>query len=124
MAQCFRSIILLVVACGAHAQTPVANQTAGPRLKPVLDYISSAWGTLTRSMTDCQSIVDPKIKEAPVLYLPADMGEPAAVRKLSSECNVRVEHLPIAIHHLGEIDASNIQPPGLLYLENKYVVPG
>ena len=37
---------------------------------------------------------------------------------------MRIEHLPIEIHHLGEIDTSKIQPPGLLYLENKYVVPG
>jgi alpha,alpha-trehalase len=120
-----RSIILLAFVCyGALAQTPAGHHPTGPGLKPVLDYISSAWGTLTRSMTDCQSIADPKIKETPVLYLPADMAEPAAVRKLSSECNVRIEHLPIAIHRLGEIDAGKIQPPGLLYLENKYVVPG
>jgi alpha,alpha-trehalase len=124
LALVFRSIVLLVLACAALAQTPAADPSTGPGLKPVLDYISTAWGTLTRSMTDCQSLVDPKIKEAPVLYLPADMAEPAAVRKLSSECNVRIEHLPIAIHRLGEIDASKIQPPGLLYLENKYVVPG
>jgi alpha,alpha-trehalase len=125
LALVFRSIVFLVfVCCGALAQVPAADQPAGPGLKPVLDYISSAWGTLTRSMTDCQSLVDPKVKEAPVLYLPADMAEPEAVRRLSSECNVRIEHLPLAIHHLGEIDAGKVQPPGLLYLENKYVVPG
>jgi len=97
-------------------------QDAG--LKPILQYISSAWDTLTRSMTDCQSIVDPKIKASPVLYLPADFVTPAAVQKLSTECNVRIEHLPMEIHHLGEIDSSKIQPHGLLYLEHKYVVPG
>src|SRR5438309_11514735 len=36
----------------------------------------------------------------------------------------RIEHLPMEIHHLGEIDSSKIQPHGLLYLEHKYVVPG
>jgi len=96
----------------------------GRGLTPILEYISSAWDTLTRSTTDCQSVVDPKIKAAPVLYLPADFAEPAALHKLTSECNVRVEHLPIEIHHLGEIDTAKIQPHGLLYLENKYVVPG
>lgn len=75
-------------------------------------------------MTDCQSIVDPKIKASPVLYLPANFEAPAAVQKLSTECNVRIEHLPMEIHHLGEIDSSKIQPHGLLYLEHKYVVPG
>jgi alpha,alpha-trehalase len=59
-----------------------------------------------------------------VLYLPANFEAPAAVQKLSTECNVRIEHLPMEIHHLGEIDSSKIQPHGLLYLEHKYVVPG
>jgi alpha,alpha-trehalase len=93
-------------------------------LKPLLDYIDSAWGTLTRSMTDCQSVVDPKLSEKPVLYLPAGLAEPPALQKLSADCGVRIEHLPVEIHHLGEIDTSKIQPHGLLYLENKYVVPG
>ena len=75
-------------------------------------------------MTDCQSLVDPKMKVAPVLYLPAGMAVPAAVQKLSSDCNVRIEHLPFEIHRLGEVDTAKIQPHGLLYLENKYVVPG
>jgi len=120
----FRSFILVVL-CGASAKpTLAATAPQGPGLKPVLDYISAAWDTLTRSMTDCQSIVDPKIKAAPVLYLPAGYAEPASVQKLAADCNVRVEHLPVEIHRLGEIDAGKIQPPGLLYLENKYVVPG
>ncbi len=104
--------------CGRLPTSPTKG------LKPILDYIGTAWDTLTRSMTDCQSLVDPKIKVSPVLYLPAGMAEPPAVHKLASECNVRVEHLPVEIHHLGEIDTSKIQPHGLLYLENKYVVPG
>src|SRR5712671_5125432 len=110
------------------AQSAVLGQTEAPGvgkgLKPILDYISGAWDTLTRSMTDCQSLVDPKIKVAPVLYLPAGFPEPPAVQKLAADCSVHVEHLPKEIHHLGEIDTGNIQPHGLLYLENKYVVPG
>ena len=31
---------------------------------------------------------------------------------------------PLQIHRLGEIDTSNFNPPGLLYLPEKYVVPG
>jgi alpha,alpha-trehalase len=121
-----RAVIFVTVACGLLAQT-AAGQSAAPRgqeLKPILDYISTAWDTLTRSITECQSVVDPKMKEAAVLYLPAGMAEPAAVKRLASECNVRVEHLPVEIHRLGEVDTSKIQPQGLLYLENKYVVPG
>ena len=122
-----RSVTVITIClCGAdqtHAAGPAKpSQDAG--LKPILQYISSAWDTLTRSMTDCRSIVDPKIKASPVLYLPANFEAPAAVHKLSTECNVRIEHLPMEIHHLGEIDSSKIQPHGLLYLEHKYVVPG
>jgi alpha,alpha-trehalase len=119
--------IVAAVVCGVLAQTAAAGQStsADPKgLKPILEYISTAWDTLTRSMTDCQSLVDPKMKVSPVLYLPAGMAEPPAVQKLASECQVRVEHLPMKIQRLGEIDTSKIQPHGLLYLENKYVVPG
>jgi alpha,alpha-trehalase len=93
-------------------------------LKPILAYISTAWDTLTRSMSECKSVVDSKIETAPVLYLPAGMAEPPAVKKMSAECTVRVEHLTAVIHQLGEADPAKIQPPGLLYLPNKYVVPG
>jgi len=122
-----RRSLPIAVACVALALTPASGQSnasQGQELRPILDYISTAWDTLTRSMTDCRSLVDPKIKAAPVLYLPAGMAAPAAVQKLSSECNVRVEHLPVEIHRLGEVDAEKIEPHGLLYLENKYVVPG
>ena len=122
-----RVLLLAAIFCISSAPTPAATPAtpaSGQGLKPILYYISTAWDTLTRSMTDCQSLVDPKMKVAPVLYLPAGMAEPAAVQKLSSDCNVRVEHLPVEIQRLGEIDTSKIQPHGLLYLENKYVVPG
>ena len=75
-------------------------------------------------MTDCQSIVDPKIAAPSVLYLPAGFQEPEALKGLTGNCNVHVEHLPMQIHRLGEIDTSNFNPPGLLYLPEKYVVPG
>ena len=122
-----RYSLLPAILVGTLPSQTVAAPTDAPQgqgLKPILDYISSAWDTLTRSMTDCQSVVDPKIKAAAVLYLPAGYAEPPAVQKLAADCDVRVEHLPIEIHHLGEIDTSKIQPHGLLYLENKYVVPG
>ncbi len=106
---------------------PAATPAAAPAdqgLTPILNYISTAWDTLTRSMTDCASLVDPKIKVAPVLYLPKDLAEPAGVQKLAADCRVRVEHLPIVIQQLGQIDTAKIQPHGLLYLPDKYVVPG
>src|SRR3984885_3784254 len=122
-----RALVAVLFVCLFASQTaqPVrAAEKDGQGLAPILAYISSAWDVLTRSMTECKSVVDPKLKDAPVLYLPAGFEEPDAVKKLAANCNVQVEHLPVEIHHLGEIDTSKIQPHGLLYLEKKYVVPG
>jgi alpha,alpha-trehalase len=121
------AILVIAMACATLAQAPAGpSSSAPPRqgLKPILAYIDSAWDTLTRSMNDCQTVVDPKLKAAPVVYLPAGFPEPASVEKLASDCNVRIEYLPVEIHRLGEIDTNKIQPHGLLYLEHKYVVPG
>jgi alpha,alpha-trehalase len=118
---------LLIALCNSvFAQTTTADSASkhGEGLKPILQYISTAWDTLTRSMSECESVVDPKIKAAAVLYLPAGFSEPPALLKLTKDCNVRIEHLPMVIRHLGEIDTAKIQPHGLLYLQNKYVVPG
>jgi len=124
---CTLGFVLLFGLSHAAAQaSPSASSaatSAGQGLKPILNYISSAWDTLTRSMTECQSIVDPKIAATPVLYLPKGFAEPAALQTLSGNCKVQVEHLPVEIHHLGEI-TRDVDPPGLLYLPNKYVVPG
>jgi alpha,alpha-trehalase len=118
--------VLLAANLGALPEKPASlpDDAASEGLQPILAYISAAWDTLTRSMTDCVSVVDPKIKVAPVLYLPKGMAEPPAVQTLVKHCDVQIEHLPIEICRLGEIDADKIQPNGLLYLPNKYVVPG
>jgi len=120
----FAVLIFCCATLSADRAAAPAPAAEGQGLKPILDYISSAWDTLSRSMTDCQSIVDPKIKVAPVLYMPADFPELPAVQKLATACNVHIEHLPVVIHHLGEINSSEIQPHGLLFLPTKYVVPG
>jgi alpha,alpha-trehalase len=122
--QCCLFLVLLCALADGQAAPAQGTVPADQGLKPILTYISSAWDTLTRSMTDCTSVVDPKIKVAPVLYLPSRFAEPAAVQKLAADCNVRVEHLPAEIKRLGEIDTAKIQPHGLLYLPDKYVVPG
>jgi alpha,alpha-trehalase len=90
----------------------------------ILPYISNAWGTLTRSMTECASLSDQRTKKKPVLYLPADVAEPAPLRTLQQTCAVQVEHLPAVIDRPGLLNPSNIDPPGLLYLPHPYVVPG
>src|ERR1700691_683456 len=105
----------------ANAQTPVAQ---GQGLNPIREYIASGWDSLTRSLTECKTIVDSKVAAASVLYLPADFEVPAAVQELQQQCNVQAKHLPIVVHHLGEVDPGKIDPAGLLYLPSKYVVPG
>jgi alpha,alpha-trehalase len=119
----FFCLAVLTANCSQVAVSK-SNPESGEGLRPILQYISSAWDSLTRSMSECKSLVDPKIKGASVLYLPAGFGEPPALQKLAQECDVRIEHLPVVIHQLGEIDTAKFQPHGLLYLENKYVVPG
>ncbi|HWF14487.1 MAG TPA: trehalase family glycosidase, partial [Candidatus Acidoferrales bacterium] len=93
-------------------------------LQDVLTYIDGAWGTLTRSMEQCQSLEDPKTDSEAIVYLPAGMAVPESLSKLQASCRVRIEHLPNQITKVGEFDASKIPGEGLLYLENPYVVPG
>ena len=84
--------LLLALGCAilsAAQEQQSANAPPAQGLKPILSYISSAWDTLTRSMTECQSVVDPKLKTPPVLYLPANFPEPPAVHKLAADCNVQ-----------------------------------
>ena len=101
-----------------------AQSVSARGLAPIRQYIAGGWDSLTRSMTDCTSVVDPKMKVKPVLYLPANFPVPAAIARLHDDCKVDIEHLPKPIHQLGEIDTATFRPHGLLYLPHKYVVPG
>src|ERR1700733_13041024 len=117
------SVSLVVLLCHPLVECSSAtNSTDG--LTPVLQYIHSDWDVLTRSMTRCDSIVDPKLPEAALLYLPANFPEPDSVKQLKQACKVRVEHLPMVIEHPGEPGVEAISPQGLLFLPNSYVVPG
>jgi alpha,alpha-trehalase len=94
------------------------------RLSQILTYIHQGWDSLTRSTSSCGSVSDPKVSAVPVLYLPADLQQPAELGQMQRDCKVSVTHLPEVIHQLGTAGVESIQPPGLLYLKNKYVVPG
>jgi len=102
----------------AERTTPDSN------LQDILAYIHSGWDSLTRSTTSCRGISDPKLSAAPVLYLPAGFAEPTEVGQMQRECGVKIAHLPEVIHQLGTSRVESVQPAGLLYLANKYVVPG
>src|SRR5271156_2323394 len=101
-----------------------ASASADSGLAPVLQYINSNWDVLTRSMTRCDSVVDPKLPEAAVLYLPASFPEPDSVKQLEQTCKIHVQHLPMIIRHPGQADVAAISPQGLLFLPYSYVVPG
>jgi alpha,alpha-trehalase len=119
---CFRlALCLLVLASPVSVLSQSAEQ---PGLAPIRNYIANGWDVLTRSMSSCNSVADPKLAAKPVLYLPANFAEPATVQKMETDCKVRVEHLPQVVAHPGELDPGRLNPPGLLYLPNPYVVPG
>jgi alpha,alpha-trehalase len=100
------------------------SKPAANSLEQIRAYISTGWDSLTRSLHDCATVVDTKLSSASVLYLPADFAVPPSVQQLEKQCNVQAQKLPAVIHHIGEMDPGNIDPAGLLYLENRYVVPG
>ena len=118
-------LLLLLAAALFPTRGAFAQQAQAPPSTAILDYIHAGWETLSRSMADCHSVVDPKLNGAPsILYLPADVAVPPSVAALKAQCNVDVEHLPKVVTSFGELKLTDIPKPGLLYLPNKYVVPG
>src|SRR5579863_487965 len=121
-------LLLAVAAIGiafASAQEPqpsATNKTPDPAA--TLAYIHNAWDSLTRSMTDCHSLVDIKVTANPVLYMPAEVPPPPEVTALSQKCNVKVVSLPRRMEKLGDVRPEELPAAGLLYLPNPYVVPG
>ena len=121
---------LLSLALVAAAWTCCSGQSRDqrydrdPNLKEILDYIHSGWDSLTRSTASCTGVPDPKVAAPPVIYLPADLQEPKELQDMQSHCKVTISHLPYVIHQLGSGAVEPIRPPGVLYLPNKYVVPG
>jgi alpha,alpha-trehalase len=87
-------------------------------------YIHQGWDSLSRSMSECQSLVDPKVTAPPLLYLPFGAPTPPQLLRLRSQCKIEIAHLPHRITHLGDVKGPEIPRPGLLYLPNRYVVPG
>jgi alpha,alpha-trehalase len=118
-----QTIRLYTVLLVAIASVPSFGQNTAANAK-ILAYIDNGWNTLSRSMTDCKSLVDPKVTTAPVLYLPYSMAIPSAVASAHQQCNVEVRNLPRKITHMGDVRISEIPVEGLLYLPNRYVVPG
>jgi alpha,alpha-trehalase len=120
----FRLFVFAVAAISISSAQETPPSGASPNPEATLQYIHAAWDTLTRSMTDCHSLVDPKITTSPILYLPAELPAPLEVTALEEKCHVKIVSLPRRIEKLGDVRPEELPEPGLLYLPNPYVVPG
>ena len=87
-------------------------------------YIAHAWSTLTRSVSECRALIDPKVPSHSVVYLPAHVTAPASLTQSARRCGVRIENLPVQIRQLGQLDPTTLPAQGLLYVPWPYVVPG
>jgi alpha,alpha-trehalase len=106
-----------VAACGfCAAQNANSDATA--------KYIHGAWTGLTRTITNCTTLADVKVKTQPVLYLPAEITATPEVDALEQKCHVKVAKLPRRIQNLADVRPEELGSEGLLYLPNPYVVPG
>jgi len=105
----------------------VAAQTAAPAkgIDDVLNYISNAWTTLSRSQDNCKTVYDERKRDTKqYVYFPTDQPLPPAAADLEKRCGITAQQLPKAVTAPGQVDADHFAPHGLLYLPNAYVVPG
>src|SRR2546430_14751902 len=84
------SVLLLAICLVQAGLSPAASKaTVGEQgLAPIRSYIAASWDTLTRSMTKCDSVVDPKLAGRSVLYLPADFPVPPAGPHMAQKSSV------------------------------------
>jgi alpha,alpha-trehalase len=109
---------------GQQNQALSAPPNTGDRTENIDAYIHQGWDSLSRSMAECKSLVDAKVNAPPLLYLPLGAPTPPELLRLRGQCKILIAHLPHRITHLGDVKESEIPRPGLLYLPNRYVVPG
>jgi len=123
---CILSLALAGGAAIAQPQGAQSDATSNPATGPeaTLNYIHGAWDTLTRSMTDCHSLVDSKISAAPILYVPAELPAPPELAAVQQQCHVKVVALPRRIEKLADVRPEELPAAGLLYLPYPYAVPG
>jgi len=103
---------------------PPQSEPSQAQLEKIQTYIRGGWETLSRSMSECGVLVDTKVVQKPLLYLPAGMEVPESVRSVETKCGIRATSLPKKIERLGDLNPSDLAQQGLLYLPHPYVVPG
>jgi len=90
------------------------------RPHPILKYIATGWDTLTRSMTDCNTVSIPSWRKT---RSSTCRGLSCPTRpEMQERCHIKSSTYPQLSQ--ARTGSTNITPPGLLYLPNKYVVPG
>ena len=115
------SLVFLRRACGASCSVPDPRV---PDSQATLDYIHTAWDSLTRSATDCSSLADVKVAAASVSICPLSSRHLPPLTHSSRSAMCKVMHLPRPIVKLADVRPEELPAPGLLYLPNPYVVPG
>ena len=116
-----RALLLALLAIALARFVGAAPATAHPAKTRA--YIERAWSTLTRSMEDCSSRIDPKGATRSLLYVPAQFPIPE-LTQVVERCHIEVRPLPQVIRQLGDVDPMGLPGQGLLYLPHPYVVPG
>jgi alpha,alpha-trehalase len=113
------ALVFILTATGSAQQAdPITN------IGDLTGYIDKAWDTLSRSLDKCETVLDKRVPEHSLLYLPANFPEPESVKELGTRCKLAVEHLPQRITGPGTVDPGKFPRHGVLYLPNPYVVPG
>src|ERR1043165_489380 len=98
------------------ASTAASAQTTKTDYADVLQYIDKAWDVLTRSMDNCETVVDPKMPTQSMLYVPAEYPINDRLKQLETRCKIRVLPLPERITKAGQLDVNTLQGHGLLLL--------
>jgi alpha,alpha-trehalase len=119
----FAGIALFVTVSSLDPQRNLGQQSKAlsppPRAGNIDTYIHQGWDSLSRSMAECKTLVDPKVTTPPVLYLPFGAPAPPELLGLRGQCKIQIDHLPHRISQLGDVKESEIPQPGLLYLPNR-----
>ena len=123
---CFLILNSLVRAHAEPAKAALQSQGSGtPKThQELVLYIHNAWQRLTRSMSDCSSLSDPKLKTQPVLYVPFAFKVPAEDLQRIQACKITLWKLPKTIAHMGDLKPEDVPRHGLLFLPYPYIVPG
>jgi alpha,alpha-trehalase len=118
------SILFVSISLCVSSSCSAQSVKTGTVPAPITDYIANGWNVLTRSMNDCGTVTDSKVTTKSVLYTPADFPITAQLHELEKRCGVEIRPLPKMITSAADVDTNSFNPQGLLYLPEKYVVPG